>query len=228
MEKKFKRQIFLVKIPFDLAKKIRRGFEKYNAKIFVVEKLEALLSIAEQERLDALVLGAEAINDIPYIKQIRQMDTFAPIIFMCNNEEQMQYVIEADDTFSVLKSNVAIKELNAHINNQKNQQIDKAVFTIGKYNFNYKNRLLSIDNFAGQSLFQTLTKKEAGILLLLAKRMNHTVLRNKILNTLWYSISYNYSRSMDVYISFLRKYLSLDKNVSIKNIHSRGFMLKCL
>ncbi len=228
MEKKFKRQIFLVSIPYDLAKKIKRGFEKYNAKIFVVEKLESLLTIAEQERLDALVLGAEAINNLPYIKQIRQIDACTPIIFMCDNEEQVQQVISTDNTFSALKRNIAIKELNAHINNQKTQQINNAVFTIGKYNFNYKNRLLSIDNFAGQSLFQTLTKKEAGILLLLAKRMNYPVLRNKILNTLWYSISYNYSRSMDVYISFLRKYLSLDKNVSIKNIPSRGFMLQCI
>jgi len=226
VKNKFKRQLFLVGASSATEKKIRRGFEKYNAKIVVVENLNDFLPLEEQLRIDALILGNEMVKFAPFVRQMNRTINGFPIIFLCENEEQIQYVKDCDASFSALDISITIRKLNEHICNQKIQKTENSVFSIGKYTFDYKKRLLSImDDKTQKTLFQSLTKKEAGILLLLSQRMNLPVLRTKILNTVWYNTSYNYSRSMDVYISFIRKYLSLDSNVKLKNIHSRGFML---
>lgn len=70
-----------------------------------------------------------------------------------------------------------------------------------------------------------LTTKESELLKLLANNMNNIVERNQALKTIWGEDSYFNARSMDVYITKLRKFLKEDQNIEIINVHGKGFKL---
>jgi DNA-binding response OmpR family regulator len=96
-----------------------------------------------------------------------------------------------------------------------------SVFTIGKFTFDYNNHILSSDG-----LEVRLTKKEAEVLRLLSINLNNMVRREVALKNIWGEDDYFMGRSMDVYITKLRKFLKDDPNVSIVNIPRTGFKLE--
>ena len=71
-----------------------------------------------------------------------------------------------------------------------------------------------------------LTQKETDVLKLLCQNMNDTVKREVILSTVWGNADYFTGRSLDVFISKLRKYLKEDESIQIENVHGVGFRLK--
>lgn len=102
------------------------------------------------------------------------------------------------------------------------QQNEKDKFQIGKYSFDYTNYVLTID-----SNTKKLTKKEAEVLKLLCVNKNQVLQRDLVLNMVWGNDDYFLGRSLDVFITKLRKYLSDDPNVTITNVHGVGFKLEC-
>ncbi len=97
---------------------------------------------------------------------------------------------------------------------------DLSTFKIGEYLFDYNNHsLIRSDNEV------RLTKREADVLKLLCLSMNKILRRDIALKTIWGEDDYFMGRSMDVYITKLRKYLKNDPAVSIINIHNTGFIL---
>lgn len=94
---------------------------------------------------------------------------------------------------------------------------------IGAYTFNTTNYCLSLD---GKET-KTLTKKEAEILKILCEQKGKVVERELLLNLVWGDDSYFNGRSLDVFITKLRKYLKEDSSISIKNIHGVGFTIEC-
>ena len=106
--------------------------------------------------------------------------------------------------------------------NRNNGEVDKPkVFSIGKYLFNAENYELKCGDFE-----KVLTKKEAGILKILSEQPNQVIERELITNLVWGDDSYFVGRSLDVFITKLRKYLQEDEAVSIKNVHGVGFKLE--
>ena len=99
----------------------------------------------------------------------------------------------------------------------KEAEVLPTTFTIGSFHFNYDD--LQLDD-------QRLTQREAEVLRILAHYKNEIVKRELILKEIWGEDDYFHGRSLDVFISRLRKYLSGDTNVAIENIHSVGFKLK--
>jgi DNA-binding response OmpR family regulator len=97
---------------------------------------------------------------------------------------------------------------------------NKEIFNIGKYTFDFKNQTLQLNQ---QS--QAMTQREAELLRLLCLNKNNVVQRDTILNLIWGDDSYFTGRSLDVFISRLRKYLKDDSNIELSNIHSVGFKL---
>jgi DNA-binding response OmpR family regulator len=95
------------------------------------------------------------------------------------------------------------------------------VFTLGQFSFDSRNYLLH--HPAGS---KTLTQKEAEVFQLLCKHKNRVLKREEILKTVWGSDDYFLGRSMDVFISKLRKYLKDDPAVQIVNYHGVGFRLE--
>lgn len=117
------------------------------------------------------------------------------------------------------------KELEARLGNildrkQVTQSSSQRKFTIGNYEFDYVNQLLTIDKTV-----KKLTKKEADLLRLLCIHINEVMNRDDALKTIWGNDDYFNGRSMDVFISRIRKYLSQDPNIQIINIHGVGFKL---
>jgi len=73
---------------------------------------------------------------------------------------------------------------------------------------------------------KTLTKKEVALLKLLCENKNTLISRKEIMNSIWGKDDYFIGRSMDVFITKLRKYLKEDPNVSLTNIHGSGYKLE--
>lgn len=94
------------------------------------------------------------------------------------------------------------------------------IYPIGAYTFDYENLLLK-----KQEQHIQLTQKEAELLLMLTERKGKILDRREVLQRLWGEADFFNRRSMDVFISRLRKYLSEDANIRIINVHGKGFIL---
>ncbi|MFI5203114.1 MAG: response regulator transcription factor [Flavobacteriales bacterium] len=98
----------------------------------------------------------------------------------------------------------------------------KETFQLGSYTFDYGNFQLKRENDV-----KKLTKKEAEVLRLLCMHKNQVIQRELVLTMVWGSDDYFLGRSLDVFITKLRKYLKDDETVNITNIHGVGFKLEC-
>ena len=97
---------------------------------------------------------------------------------------------------------------------------EKIVYKIGKFIFDSQKQTLSLGNDSTK-----LTTKESELLTLLCANANDILERNYTLKTIWIDDNYFNARSMDVYITKLRKLLKDDDNVQIINIHGKGYKL---
>ena len=114
-----------------------------------------------------------------------------------------------------------IKAILRRTNGASTVKQELKYFEIGSLNFDYDRRVLKGKEDPGQKL----TSKEADLLKLLCENTNDVLERNVALNKIWKDDSYFNARSMDVYITKLRKYLKADPKLEIVNMHGRGFKL---
>jgi DNA-binding response OmpR family regulator len=103
----------------------------------------------------------------------------------------------------------------------KNESVNQNEFVLGSYVYDVSNYLLKHD-----SEDKKLTKKEAEILKILCENKDKVIERELVLNLVWGDDSYFNGRSLDVFITKLRKYLKADESVKITNIHGVGFKLE--
>lgn len=104
---------------------------------------------------------------------------------------------------------------------KSDQQPAVSSLTVGSYQFFPDKLLLTLNGETTK-----LTKRESETLLVLCRHANQVIEREVILNMVWGNDNYFNGRSLDVFISRLRKYLNKDSNVEIQNIHGKGFLLK--
>jgi DNA-binding response OmpR family regulator len=116
---------------------------------------------------------------------------------------------------------VRINALLARLVNPENEEVQVSQYEIGDYILNMENFELS---FKGQPI--KLTGKEFDLLALLAKNKNQLCTHKEILTTVWDKNDYFNKKSLNVFISHLRKHLSQDSKLSIVNVSRRGFMLR--
>ncbi len=160
-------------------------------------------------------------------KEIKELKSEQPIIFLTakNMREDVLngYKIGADDyVLKPFDSEVLLYKIKAVLqrNSGEEEKFEQEDFKIGKFTFNAKLRQLIYD---GKS--QKLSPKENELLRLLAVYKNDLMPREIALTRIWHDDNYFTSRSMDVYIAKLRKYLKKDPAVEIVNIHGEGFRL---
>ncbi len=161
-------------------------------------------------------------------KEIRQEDTEIPIIFL-TAKSQTQDVVEG---FSIggndyLKKPFSMEELIVRIKNlldRSSLQSKTEIILIGNYTFNFPKQTLQYKG-AQESLM--LTHREAHLLFHLYNTKNEVLDRSFILNKLWNNDDFFSGRSMDVFITKLRKKLKLDENVQILNVRGYGYKLIC-
>jgi DNA-binding response OmpR family regulator len=163
-------------------------------------------------------------------QEIRKKDKEIPIIFLTAKtmKEDVLKGFEsgADDyitkPFSSEELLMRIQAILKRSQKRRTQSIPKE-YTFGDFTFNYPLRILSYKDEEEQKL----SPKEAQLLQLLAHAKNQVVERSVALEKIWGEDSYFTARSMDVFIAKLRKYLKVDADVEIVNIHGNGFQLLC-
>ncbi|MDC1030026.1 response regulator transcription factor [Flavobacteriaceae bacterium] len=197
-----------------LAKNGIEGFEKFKKEDFDLCLLDVMMPYK-----DGFTLA----------KEIREKNESIPLIFLTAKtmkEDVLKgFKIGADDYLAKpFDSEVLLAKIKSILSRRVvsvSTESDEMEFSIGNFNLNSKLRLLSFKNGEPTKL----SPKESQLLRLLALHMNDLLPREKALNKIWRDDNYFTSRSMDVYIAKLRKYLKQDSKVEILNIHGEGFRL---
>jgi DNA-binding response OmpR family regulator len=190
----------------------KSGFEAFKKGSFDICILDIMMP-----KMDGFELAYE----------IRKLDVDVPIIFLSAKtlkEDRIKGLrLGADD---YLIKPFSIEELLLKIEiflrrSRKNNAIDKSIYEIGKYQFDTKNFILF-----NETEKISLTQREADLLKLFLDNKNVVLKREQILTSLWGDDDYFMGRSLDVFISRLRKILVNEKGIAIENLHGIGFRFK--
>jgi DNA-binding response OmpR family regulator len=157
--------------------------------------------------------------------EIRSMNQTIPIIFLTAKKLKEDllhgYGVGADDYITKpFDTEILLCKIKAIISRRDMMDGSRDTYEIGKFIFNARLRTLVI---GGQE--KQLSPKEGQLLEMLALAPNSLVSREAALKKIWGTDDYFTARSMDVYVTKLRKYLSDDPQISLKNIHGSGFQL---
>ena len=162
-------------------------------------------------------------------KDIRKINSQVPIIFATAKgmiEDKTQaFNLGGDDyitkPFRIEELLLRINALLKRASTSETAEDDKqTVFKIGRYVFDYTSQVITIGDNQ-----QKLSTKEAELLRLLCRRKNEVLTREEALLNIWHDDNYFNGRSMDVFLSKIRKYLKDDPAVEIINVHGRGYKL---
>lgn len=190
------------------------GFGDLCLEAFKKEHFDICILDIMLPKMDGFELAAE----------IRKINTDIPIIFLSAKtlkEDRIKGLrLGADD---YLVKPFSIEELLLKIEiflkrSQKNNTPEKSIYSVGNYFFDSKNYL--VFNDTGKI---NLTQRESELLKLFLDNKNTVLKREQILTSLWGDDDYFMGRSLDVFISRLRKILVNEKGISIENLHGIGF-----
>jgi two-component system, OmpR family, response regulator len=190
----------------------------------------ALKEFPRQEfELCILDIMMPELDGLTLAREIRKINPSVPIIFL-TAKSQKEDILDgfrtgADD---YITKPFSMEELLYRIQAILKRTSGAAVprkeqlYSIGNYSFDPLRQMLII---GGQPV--KLTTKESELLELLCRHRNEILERNFALKSIWIDDNYFNARSMDVYITRLRKYLKKDPSVKILNVHGRGYKLLC-
>jgi len=190
------------------------GFEKFNRSDFDLCILDIMMPFK-----DGLTLA----------KEIREVNELIPLIFLTaknlKDDVLKGYKIGADDYLTKpFDSEILLAKIKSILNrksNVYNNEQDTFEFEFGDFNFNSKLRTLTHKDDESYKL----SPKENQLLKMLVLNFDDLLPRDIALNKIWRDSNYFTSRSMDVYIAKLRKYLDKDLTLKIINVHGEGFRL---
>ncbi len=195
-----------------------KGLETYHQGIFDLCILDVMMP-----RKDGFTVARE----------IREKNNEIPIIFLTAKtlkEDVLQgFKIGADDYITKpFNSEELLFRIQAILKRTRPKEEPKEEpreYYIGKYHFNYPLRILTYDKGGVNEPQFKLSPKEAQLLKMFAVKINDVLTRSEALTKIWGEDNYFTARSMDVFVTKLRKYLSTDENLEIVNIHGNGFQL---
>ncbi|MCX6172029.1 MAG: response regulator transcription factor [Flavobacterium sp.] len=197
-----------------LAKNGMEGFEKFKKDNFDLCILDVMMPYKDGYTL---------------AKEIREKNKEVPLVFLTAKSMKEDvikgYKVGADDYLNKpFDSDVLLMKIKAIIQRKASENKNEPVkfeFQIGKFLLNSKLRFLKFDDNEPIKL----SPKESDLLKMMAIYENDLMPRELALTKIWREDNYFTSRSMDVYIAKLRKYLKEDPSVEILNIHGEGFRL---
>ncbi len=185
------------------------GLVKFNEGRFNLCILDVMLPV-----LDGFSLAQD----------IRRINAEIPILFLTAKsmtEDKIKgFEAGGDDyltkPFSIQEFELRVKALLRRSRPEFQEEVTN--YSIGNYNYNIENQILTFNESE-----KTLTKKEAQILKILCKHKNQVISREVILKGVWGQDDYFVGRSLDVFITKLRKYFAQDQRIVISNLHGVGF-----
>ncbi len=205
---------------------IKESLETRDFNVHLCADGEIALDTYQKESPELLVLDVmmPKKDGFTLAKEIRAIDDTVPIIFL-TAKSQTQDVVEG---FTIggndyLKKPFSMEELIVRINNLLNRtkvQKTTEILTVGAYTFDFPKQILKIGDES-----QQLTHREAHLLFHLIKNKNQVLDRSLILNKLWGNDDFFSARSMDVFITKLRKKLQKDDSIQIINVRGYGYKL---
>ncbi|WP_299098880.1 response regulator transcription factor [uncultured Winogradskyella sp.] len=206
---------------------IKESLETRDFEVTLCENGDIAFKKHQTEAPDILVLDVmmPKKDGFTLAKEIRAEDDTIPIIFL-TAKSQTADVVEG---FSIggndyLKKPFSMEELIVRVHNlvdRTKTQKTSEIITLGQFAFDFPKQQLS---FMDEESVQ-LTHREAHLLFHLIKNKNQVLDRSLILNKLWGTDDFFTARSMDVFISKLRKKLQKDKNIQIINVRGFGYKL---
>ena len=158
---------------------------------------------------------------------IKSSEKAIPVIFLCDHPTRddisFLFSLHADDIIrKPLDFDILSVRINSILNRyQPIKKEDVKVFLFGKFRFDLQKQLLSIEDKSIK-----LTTKEADLLTLFCRNANQLIDRAHALHLIWRNDTYFSARSMDVYITKLRKLLKDDPSIQIINVHGKGYKLQ--
>lgn len=190
------------------------GLKKFNDKSFQLCIFDVMMP-----KKDGITLA----------KDIRKINSSIPILFLTaksQTEDKIEGLKAGGDDYMtkpfnseefVLRVKALLRRSNPDLEKEepKTYQIGSIIFDTENFKLIYK---------IGED--KKLTKKESKILLMLVQHKNKVLPRDVVLNAVWGQDDYFVGRSLDVFITKIRKYLKPDENVKIENIHGVGFKLE--
>lgn len=222
--------VLLAEDEIALAKIIKDSLEsRKEFRITIAANGNEALALYHKQKPDILVLDVmmPRMDGFTVARMIRQTDTRTPILFLTARSTVDDLVtgfhLGGND---YLKKPFDMEELIVRIFALLNRPIvineDKQpdIFSIGQYTFNYPHQTLQISDQT-----ETLSHREAEILRMLCQHANDVMHRKPVLLELWGDDSFFNARSMDVFITKLRKKLKADPSVQILNIRGIGYKL---
>lgn len=207
---------------------IKESLETRNFEVFHAENGEEAHNIFIKEHPEILVLDVmmPKKDGFTLAKEIREENNSVPIIFL-TAKSQTKDVLEGfqHGGNDYLKKPFSMEELIVRIHallNRINLKTDTSRISIGKFIFNHTKQTLTHQNHS-----ELLTHKESELLYHLSQKKNEILDRTFILKKLWGDDDFFNARSMDVFISKLRKKLKKDESIQIINIRGFGYKLMC-
>ncbi len=224
-------RIMLVEDDMNLSYVTKDNLEKHGFAVSAFEDGEAALEAFHREHFDLCILDVmlPKLDGFGLAKAIRKQNENIPIIFLTAKSLKEDKIaglpLGADDYITkpfsieelILKSEVFLRRSRAG-----HQVPKKTIFNLGKYHFDFQQLSLQFE----QEKPRKLTMKEAELLKYFCQNENLVLKREEILKSIWGDDDYFSGRSLDVFISRLRKYLAKDKSIRIENIHSLGFRME--
>ena len=220
-------RIFLVEDDLSFGSVLKSYLEINDFSVDLVDDGKVAVDTFRRGVYDLCILDVMLphVDGFTIASEIRSMNSVIPIIFLTAKklkEDLMRgYGVGADDYITKpFDTEILLLKIRAIISRRDIQDGSRDIYEIGKYIYNTKLRTLSM---AGQE--RQLSPKEGQLLEMLALAPNSLVSREAALKKIWGTDDYFTARSMDVYVTKLRKYLSDDPQIILKNIHGSGFQL---
>ena len=224
-----KAHLFYVEDDESLSFVTRDNLELQGYRVTYCENGKQAMEMIRQNDFDLCILDVMLpdTDGFTIAEEIRKFNTQVPIIFLTAKsmkEDRIRGLRLGADDYMTKPFSIEELILKVEIFLRRSKIASAPVptyLTIGNYLLDHKNLLLKFENQA-----KNLTQKEADLLKMFMENKNEVIKRSYILETLWGEDDYFLGRSLDVFISRLRKYLSQDERISVENIHSVGFRMK--
>lgn len=220
-------KIFLVEDDLSFGSVLKSYLELNEYEVVWVDDGKNAIEHFKQDVFDICILDVMLphVDGFTLATEIRNINPTVPIVFLTAKKLKEDVLkghgAGGDDYITKpFDTDILIAKIRAILSRRDFQTGNKDIFEIGKFIFNAKLRTLTSGDEE-----KKLSPKEAQLLELLALNPNELIGREMALKRIWGSDDYFTARSMDVYITKLRKFLSEDDRINIKNVHGAGFQL---
>jgi two-component system OmpR family response regulator len=229
-------RILLVEDDHNFGDVLKSYLEMHDYHITLASNGQEGLKVFRNESFDLCILDVmmPKMDGFSLAREIRNRDQSIPLIFLTakNMKEDIVkgFKLGADDYVSkpfnseelLVRIQAVLKRSKVEVSNQD----DQSEYEFGNFHFDFPVRVLTYkaaDN--GKTDKIKLSPKESELLKLFCKNKNKVLSRSEALKEIWGEDSYFTARSMDVFITKLRKHLKIDNSIEIVNIHGNGFQL---